>query len=680
MKVMIGFGENRFTMSRGSFKYKQKITKKRQLTLQNTEKTENGYLLTFADNAAKELHRFKVTCEKEAASGEDVERKASEIDTSDVKAIVQEGEKITVDYQGEVPQGINRFWITLPTNADEKIYGCGETYSKFNLKGENVRIWVAEHQNTSRISKKIISEKITGKHPDKRLPFKKYESYYAQPTFTSSDKYYMHVNVNAYSEFDFRKPEEITLYLQEAPSFVIESAATFTGLSEKMSNLLGRQKALPDWIYDGVILAVQEGTEVIEKKIKKALDAGVKVNGIWSQDWSGCRRTGFGYQVMWNWQWDKELYPDLDKKLPEWREKGIHFLGYINPFIALEKELYQIASKNGYCVKNDKGEDYQVTITTFPAAMVDFTNPEAYEWYKGLIKENMIGLGMSGWMADFGEYLPVDAVLYSKEDPKVLHNQWPAIWAKLNQEAIAECGKENEVFFFTRAGHTGTIKHSPMMWTGDQHVDWSVDDGLPSVIPATLSLAMSGYGITHSDAGGYTTIMHMRRSKELLMRWEEMNVFSPLFRTHEGNQPVNDVQFDDDDELLAQMARCSKMHANLKEYLKKCVKEQENAGTPVMRPLFYHYNEAPAYEEMTEYLLGRDILVAPILVEGTEERTVYLPKDEWVHLFSGKEYQGGNVKVKAKMGQPPVFIRKGAKDLESLLGGYINESEGEERK
>ena len=223
---------------------------------------------------------------------------------------------------------------------------------------------------------------------------------------------------------------------------------------------------------------------------------------------------------MWNWEWDQELYPGLDKKIAEWKEEGVRFLGYINPFIAIEKDLYAYASEHGYCVQDREGKDYLVTITTFPAAMVDFTNPEAYEWYKGLIKENMIGLGMGGWMADFGEYLPIDAVLYSGEDPAIIHNQCAAIWAKMNQEAVAECGKEGQVFFFTRAGHTGTIAHSHMMWTGDQHVDWSIDDGLPAVIPATLSLAMSGYGIAHSDVGGYTTIMHMRRSKELLLRWE----------------------------------------------------------------------------------------------------------------------------------------------------------------
>lgn len=644
MDVSIGSGENQFSMSRGSFKYKQKISGRRKLTLQNQEKTEEGYLLTYVDpkgsSAKEQVHQFAVT---------------------------QQGSQIRLVYVGEEKPGVNRYWLTFVTNPKEHIYGCGETYSELDLKGQNVRIWVAEHQNTGRISKKIIKEKLLGKHPDKKLSFDKYESYYAQPTFVSSDKYYVHCDINAYSEFDFTDAGKITLYFQEPPVIITDSGQDFAEVSRKLTGLLGRQKALPDWLYDGVILGIQEGTDVVDAKIRKAKEAGVPVVGVWCQDWSGCRRTGFGYQVMWNWEWDQELYPGLDKKIAEWKEEGVRFLGYINPFIAIEKDLYAYASEHGYCVRDREGKDYLVTITTFPAAMVDFTNPEAYEWYKGLIKENMIGLGMGGWMADFGEYLPIDAVLYSGEDPAIIHNQWPAIWAKMNQEAVAECGKEGQVFFFTRAGHTGTIAHSHMMWTGDQHVDWSIDDGLPAVIPATLSLAMSGYGIAHSDVGGYTTIMHMRRSKELLLRWEEMNVFSPLFRTHEGNQPVNNVQFDDDEELLAQLAKCGRMHVALKDYLKGLVDEEISDGTPVMRPLFYHYDEAEAYTEKTEYLLGRDLLVAPVYEEGAKSRTIYLPSDGWVNIFDGKEYAGGHMIVEAPIGKPPVFVRKDSKDYEALM-------------
>ena len=645
IELAIGVGENNFKMSRGSFDYKQRISKKVRLLKVDTQSSNGQTILTFKDPKSTEIHKISITTDEHG--------------------------RITVKYMpnesGSPGTKYNRFWISFPAYPDEHIYGCGETYSSFDLKGELVRIFVAEHQNARRIGKKIIKEKILGKHPDKILPFGKYESYYAQPTFTSSKCYYLHADLKAYSEFDFRNREKITLYTQEPPVFYIEKAESFPELSGKMADLLGHQHTLPSWIYDGAILAIQEGTEKIDEKIAKAKKASVKICGVWSQDWCGCRRTGFGYQVMWNWQWDKELYHRLDEKIPEWKAQGIRFLGYINPFIALEKELYKEASQNGYCVKDKDGKDYLVTITTFPAAMVDFTNPKAYEWYKNIIKENMIGLGMGGWMADFGEYLPMDCVLYSGEDPEMVHNRWPSIWAQMNREAIDECGVSDEVFFFTRAGHTGTIKSSDMMWTGDQHVDWSVDDGLPSVIPATLSLAMSGFGITHSDVGGYTTIMHMRRSKELLMRWEEMNAFSPLFRTHEGNQPVNDVQFDDDEELLLQLARTSDMHAHLADYIKALVKDTSDKALPVIRPLFYHYDEEKAYTEKTEYLLGRDILVAPVIKEGVVSRNVYLPDDQWIHVFSKKSFRGGNFDIDAPIGQPPVFVRKDSPWLDTIL-------------
>ncbi len=643
MKLYLGAGTNNFTMSHGSFSY-SKIEGLNNFKLNEVKNTKGGFDLIYGTRRKHEICRMQVR-EKDG--------------------------RIHVDCSGTYPRAVNRFKVVIPTNPKEKIYGCGETYSKFNLKNEKVRIWVAEHQNASRIGRKMIrqtaTQRILGKGDDRTGRFSSYESYYAQPTFVSSDCWYAHVSTNAYCEFDFRTKNVISLNLQAEPHFVIENGDDFEDLSKRLSSLLGRQRELPDWIYDGAVLAMQGGTEVLQKKIDQAQKAGVKICGIWSQDWCGCRRTGFGYQVMWNWDWDRQLYPGLDKKIAEWKAQGIHFLGYINPFMAIEKELYKEASAKGYCVHDKKGKDYLVKITTFPAAMIDFTNPEAYAWYKQIIRKNMIDLGLDGWMADFGEYLPVDCVLYSGQDPAVLHNDWPAIWAKLNREVIEEAGKQDEIFFFTRAGYTGTVRESAMMWTGDQHVDWSVDDGLPSVIPATLSLAMSGFGITHSDAGGYTSVMHMKRSKELLMRWEEMNSFSPLLRTHEGNRPSLNVQFDADEELLRHMAKCSRMHASLKPYLKDLVRQTAEKGTPVIRPLFYHYDEGMAYEIKSEYLLGRDVLVCPVIKEGKTGRDVYLPHDLWINIFTGKEYRGGTFYEEAPMGSPAVYVRKDSEYAELLL-------------
>lgn len=151
------------------------------------------------------------------------------------------------------------------------------------------------------------------------------------------------------------------------------------------------------------------------------------------------------------------------------------------------------------------------------------------------------------------------------------------------------------------------------------------------------------------------------------MRWAEMNAFSPLFRSHEGNQPGRDVQFSDDEELLEQMRKACLWHTNLKFYLKQCEQELVRQGTPVMRPLFYHYEEEEAFLEMREYLLGRDILVAPVYQEGATSRSCYLPEDTWVHLFSGATYQGGKVVVDAPVGEPPVFIRKNSNFFEELM-------------
>ena len=626
MNLTIGYGKNYFTMNRGSFHYRKMVRWRRDLKRTGFEKTADGFVLTFLDEKENREYFMDIT--------------------------VKNGH-----YKAEMrscPDYVNRFWVRLPCGANEHIYGCGETYSRFDLKGEKARIFVAEHQNARRISRKIVKDRIVGTDPEKDLRFSAYESYYAQPTFVSSRKYYLHADTVRYAEFDFRKEDQISLRLQERPVIHMESGKTFAEVSEKLSALLGSYGKLPEWLYDGVILAIQEGCEAVDARLQKALDAGVRVNGVWSQDWCGCRRTGFGYQVMWNWEADPDLYPDLKNKIAEWKAKGVHFLGYINPFMAIEKPLYAYASSHGYCVKNRKGEDYMVTITTFPAAMIDFTNPEAYAWYKNLIKENMIGIGMSGWMADFGEYLPMDCVLYDG-DPKELHNQWPAIWAKLNREAVEECGVRDEVFFFMRAGYTGSVRDAACMWTGDQHVDWTEDDGLPSVIPASLSLGLSGQTIVHSDAGGYTTVMQMTRSEELLLRWEEMNAYSPLFRLHEGNQPSRNVQFDANDTLLAHLAKQSRIHTILKPYLIETEKEAQK-GIPMMRPLFYHYEDQ--WQEDKEYMLGRDLLIAPVYKQGRNERHVTLPDDIWIELATGREYRKGTYEIQAPIGRVPVFVRK----------------------
>jgi alpha-glucosidase len=635
----LGTGEDDFSMSRGSFRFKEKVLSKNALYL-DTHEVINGEVVLTVSSKKK-----------------DVSARISAVAEGDLLKLTPE-----ILSGGE----FNRMWIRLPATETEHVYGCGEIFTKFDLRGEKVRIWVAEHQNGMRIAKKIARDTLTGKHPHKIGRFLKYESYYAQPTFMSSRKYFVHVDSNAYMDFNFKETEFHELIVRDVAPVYIGFADTFEALSGVLSSLLGRQPTLPEWVYDGTILGIQGGTETMLKKIETAENAGVKVTGVWCQDWEGERITAFGKQLMWNWKWDETLYPDLDKILPELKARGIRFLGYINPFLAIEKDLYKEAAEKGYCVKDKDGADYLVKITTFPAAMIDLTNPGAYEWIKNIIKENMIAFGLDGWMADFSEYLPTDCVLYSGQNAKDVHNTWPALWAKVNREALEETGKLGEILFFTRAGHTNTIKNSVLMWNGDQHVDFSYDDGLPSVIPATLSLAVSGFGLCHSDIGGYTTFGKMRRNDETFMRWAELNVFTPLFRGHEGNQPGSNTQFDTNETVLNHYAKMSRLHYGLKNYLMELDRQNNQFGVPVMRPLFYYYEKEKDFSETYEFLLGRDLLVAPVLEEGDVKKSVYLPDDEWVNLWNGYELIGGTYEVDAPLGQPPVFCRKNSPYLEQF--------------
>ena len=223
--------------------------------------------------------------------------------------------------------------------------------------------------------------------------------------------------------------------------------------------------------------------------------------------------------------------------------------------------------------------------------------------------------------------------------------------------------------FFTRAGYTGTPKHSLMMWNGDNHPDFSRDFGLPSIVPAMLSLTMCGFGLSHSDIGGYTSILNLRRNMDVYKRWFEMNAFSPLMRGHEGLNPDINVQFDADDDILEFSSKMSRIHVALKPYLKEAVKKNAKEGVGVVRPLFFYYDEKEAYNNGYEYLLGRDILVAPVMRPNANKRKVYLPEDEWIHLWSQKEYKGGVYEIDAPYGQIPVFVRKNAQSnvLEQLL-------------
>jgi len=553
------------------------------------------------------------------------------------------------------PSNFNRLWLELWAEADEHIYGCGEQYSRLDLRGSRLPIWSQEQGiGRGRDLITLLAEIRTGSGGHW------YSSYFPMAVFLSSRNWYCFCDGPGYAEFDFRaKDRHRLLFWQFPDKLVFDRRESAPELLESLTGLLGRQPVLPEWTQDGMWLGVQGGSENIQQKLECALQAGVRVSGLWVQDWVGRRLTSFGSQLMWNWRYDDTRYPDLPQLIDELHGRGIRFLGYINPFLAIERELYREASRQGYCVKDGSGRDLMVTITDFPAAMVDLTNPRARVWMKQVIRENMLGIGLDGWMADYGEYLPPGAVLASGESWERVHNTYPVLWAQVNREAVAEAGREDEVVFFMRAGYHGSMRWSPAFFAGDQLVNWSRSDGLATVIPAGISLGLQGGAHFHSDLGGFTTVAWVRRSKELFLRWAEMAAFTLQMRSHEGNRPERNWQFDSDTETLGFLARMTRIYCALKAYRLHTLREYQQTGLPPIRHPYLHYEGDPRLHALKyQYLLGRDLLVAPVIYPRRKTWNVYLPDDSWIHLWSAKPYAPGWQRVPAPPGAPPVFYRE----------------------
>jgi alpha-glucosidase len=310
-----------------------------------------------------------------------------------------------------------------------------------------------------------------------------------------------------------------------------------------------------------------------------------------------------------------------------------------------------------FALRQDSDEIALVDFGEFECAVVDFTNPAAADWFADrIIGQEMLDFGISGWMADFGEYLPTDIRLSDGSDPVEAHNRWPVLWAKVNADAIAKRGLADEAIFFMRAGFSGVQAHCPLLWAGDQCVDFSRHDGIGTTITAALSSGLVGNLVSHHDVGGYTSL-GIIRTEELLYRWIDLGAFTPVMRTHEGNRPDDNLQIDSSPELLAHFARMSRLHMRLAPYVRHVLDEGQKNGLPAQRPLFLHYDDPALHGVQDQYLYGRDLLVAPVIEAGVSGRHAVVPTGGWADLWTGTRFSEGTHRLDAPYGKPPVLYR-----------------------
>jgi alpha-glucosidase (family GH31 glycosyl hydrolase) len=416
------------------------------------------------------------------------------------------------------------------------------------------------------------------------------------------------------------------------------------------AELDGKPPVPPPFVFAPWNDAVR-GAANVRAVAQKLRQNHVPSSAIWTEDWAGGEASGDQYHLTYDWTVDRALYPDAEALADELHGAGFKWLGYFNTFAPTDGDHF----RPEYLIHHDDGTPYLFDSVQFgkQSSLVDLANPAAADWMAQAMRA-ALAIGFDGWMADYGEWMPVDLA------GEAAHQQYPVAWQKLNERVLGD-----DQIAFVRSGFTGSqaIAHQ-VVWAGDQSTDFDVGDGLPSVLPIELGLGVAGLPFVGSDVAGYmTTGGHPAATKELFFRWSVLGALSPLMRTHHGAAPDQNWRFDSDDETLAHWKRWATVHTQLHPLLLAAATEASRTGAPLVRQLALGFpDDAVAWGVADEYLLGPSLLVAPVLQMGQTARPVYLPAGHWVRLFGPPLVVEGptQVMVDAPLGELPVFAPAGA--------------------
>jgi alpha-D-xyloside xylohydrolase len=357
-----------------------------------------------------------------------------------------------------------------------------------------------------------------------------------------------------------------------------------------------------------------------------------------------------GYKlVLWHTPW-------INVKSDPPKEAG--FEGKIAPLA----ENYQEAADQGLFVKGRDGSPYVGRWWKGMGSLIDFTNPKAKQWWQDQVRQ-AIGAGADGFKDDDGEGSFLGDVTFADgTDARLMRNRYAVLYNNAMEELIQKDLKGNGVLF-ARSVTVGA-NGIGFLWGGDNEASFSPLNGLPTVVTAGLGAGLSGMPLWTADLGGYEA-MPSTPDARLLMRWTEFAAFSPVMEVM-SSRNIGPWDFDRNDPggghaALDVYRRYSVLHMSLFPYRYAAAQEAAKTGMPIMRALVLEYqNDARARTAKDEYLFGPDMLVAPVVDEGTS-RPVYLPPGEWVDYWTGTQVAGGKVVVaNAPLDTIPVWVRAGA--------------------
>ncbi|MGN9836711.1 TIM-barrel domain-containing protein [Nonomuraea sp. H19] len=508
---------------------------------------------------------------------------------------------------------------------DEAFAGFGESFTPLDKRGQRPIMWNFD-----------------------AFGAESQRAYKNVPLYLSSKGYGILVDSGAPTEFDMCQSTHSVVQIlvpDDVMDYYVLAGPAPSDVLDRYDRLTCRPSLPPKWAFgtwisSGFCVDSQERVLARARTIRERgipcdvlhLDTYWQADGHWSE-----------------LRWDPVNFPDPDGMLAELDQMGFKVCLWMNPYISHLSPAFQEAAQAGYFLKNQDGEAYVADCWhgSFPACgIVDFTNPAAVTWFKGLLRD-LLRQGVAAFKTDFAEGVPADAVAYNGMSGTDLHN----VYTLLFNDAVADVTREvnGHNLVWARSSFLGGQRHSAQ-WGGDTYTSYAA---MGSTIRGGLAHGLSGVPFWSHDAGGFTG----RPTDDLYVRWTQFGGLSPLLRLH-GTTTREPWEFPAVEE---QAVAALQLRYRLMPYIYSAAVEAARTGAPMMRALCVDYPDDPvAWQADLQYLLGRDLLVAPMTTpDGT--RQLYLPRGQWVDYWTGEVLEGSRyVTVSKPLDQIPLFVRHGA--------------------
>lgn len=509
------------------------------------------------------------------------------------------------------PEGQLHVSEQLDLGVGEKIYGLGERFTNFIKNGQTVDIWNEDGGTGTEQAYKNIPFYLSNR---------KYGLFVDNPGKVSFE-----VGSEKVSRVQFSVPGE-------EMSYSVVGGENLKAILNTYTDLTGKAPLVPDWSY-GLWLSTSFTTDYDEKTVLEFVDGMAEHNIPLSVFHFDCR---WMKELEWcNFDWDKSKFPDPEGLLKKLHDRGLKICVWINSYIGQKSPLFEEGAKNGYFIKNEDGSVWQWDKWQAGMAIVDFTNPEATKWYQGYLKK-LVAMGVDCFKTDFGERIPTEGVkYYDGSDPELMHNYYTYLYNKAVYDVLVETKGADEAILFARSATVGG-QQFPVHWGGDCSSNYP---SMAESLRAGLSFGMSGFGYWSHDIAGFED----QASPDLYKRWTQFGLLSSHSRYH--GSTAYKVPWLYGDEAVDVAREFTELKLQLKPYLLKMAQETHETGVPMMRAMVLEFPDDPTCEDIdTQYMLGDDLLVAPVFREDGVAR-FYVPDDgtgqAWTNIITDTAYEPG---------------------------------------